>query len=275
MLVSILDLLCWPLAFLLLGRSAWLWRRGRTVARNGRRITRDGQPARFWMEVAGGSVLAVLLAVAGWTHWFAQCRGESTMGTTVDVMDLVVKSAVSAGVIAALVNQGLAWVKEHRRDAKALKLRQQHAALALAVALERYALACANSVEAIRQGLADAERKQDLGRLVAAVPELALPASADWQCLPAAPLVARVLALPLEIHYVRDWVRGQRAEDDDAVAAVEGAIPQVGRLGRDAWDTAVALRRQQDLPDAELSVDKWDFRACLRAAAGPVEGSRT
>ncbi|MCT7328016.1 hypothetical protein [Ralstonia mojiangensis] len=188
------------------------------------------------------------------------------MGTTIDVIDLV-KSAVGAGVVAALVNQGLVWLKEWLRDGMALKLRRQHAALALAVALERYALACAHGVEAIRQGLREAADMNNFSRLQADVPDLVLPAPADWQCLPAA-LVARVLALPLEIRYAQQQADIQW-DYDDPLSAAEGAIPRVGRLGWDAWNTAVALRRQQVLPDAAPNIDftSWDFRDCLRIAA--------
>lgn len=190
------------------------------------------------------------------------------MGTTIEVMDLA-KSAVVAGVVAALVNQILVWVKEHRRDAKSLKLRQQHAALTLAVALERYALACAHGVEAMRQGLREVDAYSNASYARAEVPDLVLPAPTDWQCLPAA-LVARVLALPLEIRYAEQQVDIQW-DYDDPISAAEGTIPRVGRLGWDAWNTAIALRRQQGLPDAALNVDfsAWDFRDCLRRAANP------
>ncbi|WP_247538952.1 hypothetical protein [Ralstonia pseudosolanacearum] len=188
------------------------------------------------------------------------------MGTTIDLQDLL-KSAVIAGVVAAFVNQGLVWIKEWAREAKALKLRRQHAALALAVALERYALACAHGVQAIRQGMADAAQYHNPDHLVTEVPDLVLPQAADAQCLPAA-LVARVLAVPLEIRYAQECVRAAVYEVDDFVAA-DVAIPKVGRLGWDAWNTAIALRSRQGLPDAELNIDftAWDFRDCLRIAA--------
>ncbi len=190
------------------------------------------------------------------------------MSSTIGMLDLAT-GALGAGVVAAFVNQVLVWVKEYRRDAKALKLRQQHAALSLAVALERYALACAHGVEAIRQGLLETRIYSNPTYARAEVPELVLPAAADWQCLPAT-LVARVLALPLEIRYAEQQVDIQWDYDDN-VAAAAGAIPRVGRLGWDAWNTAIALRRQQGLPEAALNIDftVWDFRACLRKAATP------
>ncbi|MGA3983434.1 hypothetical protein ACI2TD_18195 [Ralstonia nicotianae] len=190
------------------------------------------------------------------------------MGPPIDVLDLA-KSAVVAGVVAAVVNQVLVWVKEHRRDTKALKLRQQHAALTLAVALERYALACAHGVEAIRQSLREATEMNSFGGLRADVPDLVLPESADWQCLPAA-LVARVLALPLEIRFAQQQADIQW-DYDDPLSAAEDTIPRVGRLGLDAWNTAIVLRRQQGLPDAAPNLDfsAWDFRDCLRTAANP------
>lgn len=42
------------------------------VAREGRRIARQGRLVAFWAEVAGGHVLALILAVAGWIHWFTR-----------------------------------------------------------------------------------------------------------------------------------------------------------------------------------------------------------
>ncbi len=99
------------------------------------------------------------------------------------------------------------------RDGRALKLRRQHSALGLAVALERYALVCAHAVEAIRQGLA--------GTVLYHNPSYA------------------------------------RAEVPD------GALL--------AWNTVVALRRQQGLPGAALNIDisAWDFHTCLRNVATP------
>ncbi len=62
-------LLCWPIALLLLGRSLRFWWRGSFIGRDGRRIARQGQPAAFWTEVAGGVVLALMVAAIGWAHW--------------------------------------------------------------------------------------------------------------------------------------------------------------------------------------------------------------
>ncbi|CAJ0807114.1 hypothetical protein [Ralstonia thomasii] len=191
------------------------------------------------------------------------------MSTTIGMLDLAT-GALGAGVVAALLNQGLVWLKEWLRDGKALKLRRQHAALALAVALERYALACAHGVGEIEQGVREAIEKNSFSRLQADVPDLVLPAPADWQCLPAA-LVARVLALPLEIRYAQQQADIQW-DYDDPLSAAEGTVPRVGRLGWDAWNTAIALRRQQGLPEAAPNVDfsAWDFRTCLRDAANPT-----
>lgn len=188
------------------------------------------------------------------------------MSTTIGMLDLAT-GALGAGVVAAFVNQGLVWFKEHRRDANALKLRQEHAALALAVALERYALISAHQVIAIEQGLDDAARYHNADHLEYQVPELVLPTPSDAQCLPAA-LVARVLALPLEIRYAQEHVRAEW-HYVDGFAAADMARRKVGQLGWDAWNTAIALRRQQDLPDAVLNLDfsAWDFRVCLRDAA--------
>ena len=191
------------------------------------------------------------------------------MSTTIGMVDLAT-GALSAGVAAALLNQGIAWVKEHKRDAKALKLRQEHAALALAVALEGYALACAHGVEAIRHGVWEANQLNNFSRLEADVPDLVLPESADWQCLPTK-LVARALALPLEIRYAQQQADIQW-NYENPISAAEGAIPRVGRIGWEAWNTAIELRREQGLPDAEPKIEysAWDFRTCLREASHPA-----
>ena len=190
------------------------------------------------------------------------------MSSTIGMLDLAT-GALGAGVVAAFINQGLVWAKEHRREAKALQLRQQHAALTLAVALERYALACAHGVEAMRQGLREVDAYSNPSYARAEVPDLVLPAPTDWQCLPAA-LVARALVLPMEIRYAERQVDIQW-DYDDPNSATQGTIPRVGRLGWDAWNTAIALRRQQGLPDATPNVDfsAWDFRDSLRKAANP------
>ncbi|MCL1622609.1 hypothetical protein [Ralstonia pseudosolanacearum] len=71
MFFTVLDALAWPLSGLSLVYSVRLWRRGSYLARDGRRISRQARPGMFWFEVVGGGVLALMLAAAGWTHWFA------------------------------------------------------------------------------------------------------------------------------------------------------------------------------------------------------------
>ncbi len=71
MFFTVLDVLAWPLSGLTLAYSVRLWQRGSYLARDGRRISRQGQPGRFWFEVVAAIALAGLLATAGWTHWFA------------------------------------------------------------------------------------------------------------------------------------------------------------------------------------------------------------
>ncbi|WP_346825063.1 hypothetical protein ACEN2Y_00765 (plasmid) [Ralstonia solanacearum] len=150
------------------------------------------------------------------------------MSITIGVLDLAT-GALGAGVVAAFANQGPVWIKEWLRDGRALKLRRQHAALALAVSLERYALACAHAVEAIRQGLAETVLYHNPSYARVVVPDLVLPEATDWQCLSAA-LAARVLKLPLEIRYAQQQVDIVWNYEDN-VAAAKGAIPLVGRLG--------------------------------------------
>ncbi|MEF3062236.1 hypothetical protein V4C85_20455 [Ralstonia solanacearum] len=97
------------------------------------------------------------------------------MSTTIGMPDLVT-SAFGAGMVGAFANQGLVWIKDWLRGCRALKLQRQHAALGLAVALERYALVCAHAVEAIRQGLAETVLYHNPSYARAEVPDRALPA---------------------------------------------------------------------------------------------------
>ncbi|MDB0544140.1 hypothetical protein LBW62_23090 [Ralstonia solanacearum] len=61
-------LLCWLIALLLLGRNLAFWWRGSFIGRKGWRIDRQCHPAAFWTEVAGGFVLALMVAAIGWAH---------------------------------------------------------------------------------------------------------------------------------------------------------------------------------------------------------------
>lgn len=53
MLFFILVRLRWTLAFVLLVAASGLWERSSCVARNGPRITRQGQLGLFWTDVVG------------------------------------------------------------------------------------------------------------------------------------------------------------------------------------------------------------------------------
>ncbi|MCY1546329.1 hypothetical protein D9M68_823190 [compost metagenome] len=79
---------------------------------------------------------------------------------TVAPMELA-SGALGAGVVAALVNQGLVWLKEHRREQVTRRRQQQHAALAIAVALEQFAAECAYAIERTAVGVAEAVRNGD------------------------------------------------------------------------------------------------------------------
>ena len=174
-------------------------------------------------------------------------------------------SALGAGVVAALTNQGIVWLKEARRTKAEHAREQRHVALTVAVVLECYALECAQCISDALDAEAEAGRtfSPDPLRSIS-MPTLTLPADTNWRWIPAE-LAARVLGLPLQVDYSRAYIRGA-SEYGDPFGSVAEIRTQAARRGTEAWRLAELLRKAVHLPDSTLDTEPWDFRATLAEA---------
>ncbi len=165
--------------------------------------------------------------------------------------------AGSAGIIAALVNQGLGWLREWWAVADKRKANGGYMALRLAVILEAYASACADAIS----GNQNAEQRPDeqYPDWTAQLPEL--PEYPDdtegWRALPIK-VAGRVLSL-------RNKVAGSQSIIDSVVEYSEDYLEeeyaeQAAERGLEAWNLAVELRRTYGLEEVDVV---WSYAASL------------
>lgn len=154
----------------------------------------------------------------------------------------LVKLSVAAGVVTALVNQGLGWLRDHRRETKTRKREKEYLAIRLAVALERFAVDCTSVIS-------DNKFYQTIGS-AAGEPHLALPhlaeypTDADWKSL-ASRLVARVLSFRTEVQLSNHIIESHYLGYPEG--AVDACNEEAGKCGRIAQLLAADLRSDCDV----------------------------
>ncbi|MBB3009986.1 hypothetical protein [Cupriavidus alkaliphilus] len=184
-----------------------------------------------------------------------------------NILIQVATSAIGAGVVAACVNQGLVWLKEHRRARQDASREQRHTALIIAIALESFALACANWIGDAECAEAEADARHSHEPLagLGPIPLLSLPEDVNWRWM-APSLAAHAHELPLLVEYSRSYANATTMYGDPFDWAAE-ARKQIGRRGNEAWLLAEALRAASGLPASRLDTDPWDFRETFAVAA--------
>lgn len=196
-------------------------------------------------------------------------------------MDAVTAGLITAGITAAAGVGGAAvgallqasasarqWTRERaaRREERQAKLDEDasarakeaaFAALDLADALERYALACAHVVS--DNGAALRYRDEDpRAEVWTNVPDLAdFPSGIDWRALGVRE-TSEVRHFRSEVELAK--VRLNAASDHlDGEDLVEDAADQAANLGKRAWQIAVELRTGHGLPAFHTDKLAWDY----------------
>jgi hypothetical protein len=169
----------------------------------------------------------------------------------------ILKVAGASGVFVFL----LACIKDYFVHRKTLKRDAMYLAARLVVVLEKFAVDCANTISdndlySSSGGSAGTQRFS--------LPTLgAFPSDADWKAI-APNLVDRVMSMPNELslvdHKILFW--WEVLADRDCMQTETN--DQSGEFGFYAWELALDLRKECNLPEAGLLARSWDFVALLK-----------
>ena len=162
--------------------------------------------------------------------------------------------ALSAGIVSALINQSLTWIREARRVRRAEQLDATYLALRLAVIMESFCLACVSVIE--DNELHDSSDGQAGNNVIQLPTLLEYPNDANWISLDPE-LTARALAFRNEL-----WLSDVAIRTKADVSILEDAVFDTNRYaskdGLRAWKLACDLRKRYRLPKFDPAACSWD-----------------
>lgn len=171
----------------------------------------------------------------------------------------IFKLALSTGVVTAIINQGISWFRDYKKDKIANSRIASYSALRLAVDLETYAIACSDAISDIELfkssgGYAGKEHTN--------IPILAkFPDDIDWKMiLPSES--ARVLTFINELVIAQKAINFCYEVNSDCVPYE--CNNQMGICGYRAWLIASDLRKQYKFPAFTPEKISWDIEKFLK-----------
>jgi hypothetical protein len=172
----------------------------------------------------------------------------------------VLKLILGTGIVAAIVTQLISWIRESRKELISSTRDARYLAIRIAVILEGFAIACAESIsqyDFYKQSAGHAGKRHGV------LPQLQdYPADADWKALDPA-LGARALTLrnelPLSDSAIEFW------ENVDRDCVPQATSEQAGKCGYLAW--ALAADPKQTAWNLVALLKKHHDEAITRAAA--------
>ena len=170
------------------------------------------------------------------------------------------------GVTAAIINQLLGWLKDNRREKAKVEVGRRYTALRLAVALERFAIRCADQIAAVESEVRQAHMNSiapDCHSII--FPSLHASEESDLRWI-STDLVSEILAVPPQIDFSKgaiDWAWESGAPDDMA----EEFQLQLARRGLECWEIALRVRREYQIAPAKFEMVRWNFIEVLRKHA--------
>lgn len=171
----------------------------------------------------------------------------------------IAKLALGTGFVAALITQGVGWLREWRRDTKAAIQEATYLALRVATTLERFAIDCAS---VISDNIAFKQSDGDKGNFRTKLPVLqSYPGDLDWKSIDPS-LAAGALALPNELVLSRESISA--AFDIDVGLGASECNKHAGLRGYRAERLAADLRAKYALPTFDTSETAWDFKNVLQ-----------
>ncbi|MGW9333499.1 hypothetical protein [Bosea sp. NPDC055594] len=181
----------------------------------------------------------------------------------------LLKLAATAGVTAAVVTQGMTWLREWRASGSKKKASAAYLAVRVAVALEAFSETCSEIV-------GDIVNYESSGGNVGS-PRTDLPAAPtyptdeeSWRSMDLV-LVEKVLSFPNRVGASQKAVgyAGEYGDGGDEMTRM--CLEQACERGIEAWDLAVALREKYGFPSYAPAVEYVDF---LRKEAEEAKGRR-
>jgi hypothetical protein len=172
---------------------------------------------------------------------------------------------IGTGVVAAVLTQLFAWVKEHSRDRKKLEIDRRYMALQVAVALERFSIDCAMRISDIDQSLDEFYQGGRVTPDVYGIPSLVLPNSDDWRWI-STELASEVLSLSPHNQFSDGAIRFA-SDVIDSHSAAEEAQLQLGLRGYDSWNLAQRVRANYGIAAGNYDLNSWDFVKTLSDCA--------
>jgi hypothetical protein len=181
----------------------------------------------------------------------------------------ILKVALSTGIVAALINQGITWLRDWRKESSTIQRNATYLALRVAVILEQFAIMCA---DVIGDNVLYRDSDGHAGKSHGSLPPLGeYPTDADWKSVDPA-FSARALALRNEIFLSDGAIAFVWEVDHDTV---QGACNEhAGKCGYRAWQLAVDLRKRYGLPEFDPKQTHWDIVPVLKESFDAAEKKR-
>ncbi|WP_122432107.1 hypothetical protein [Pseudomonas viridiflava] len=153
----------------------------------------------------------------------------------------VVKIAAGSGVVAAMINQGVQWLKDRSRQ----KGEAQYCAITIIAKLEQFAIACSRSAEYHGRVINESPYFDDFSKLCN-LPELTW--SEDRLDVLQSPVGARLVWLSTEIQLAHGKASDNFENEVDHEGYAMDRVSIVGYFGYEALLLAERLRREYSLP---------------------------
>jgi hypothetical protein len=171
----------------------------------------------------------------------------------------LLKLALTTGVITAIINQTLNWVREYYKEKGVNTRSSSYSALSLAVIFEGFAISCADDIaemDMYRHFRGEIGRKSRKLQLL-----LEFPADIDW-CVLDPSLSTKVLSFRNDLSLAQQVIGG--AYDIDPECGPDVYLDQLGICGYRAWRIAGALREHYRIPLHDPKEFSWDVVECLK-----------
>ncbi|WP_276200377.1 hypothetical protein [Chelatococcus sp. XZ-Ab1] len=170
--------------------------------------------------------------------------------TTTFSLGSVIGLLLSTSVVTAVINQGLGWLRDARRDRASNLGAARHQAAHLATALEAYAFDCEYSIAELEMWESS---RGAAGSLIDDLPELPVLPHADWKALDAG-IVSEYLTLFSELRSINRGVSfAQNVMVEGDIYGRDGIMANaLGSMGYKALRIAMLARKKYKLPSFKV-----------------------
>jgi hypothetical protein len=169
----------------------------------------------------------------------------------------IVKFALGTGVVTAVANNLLGWLRDWKKEGTTSTRDARYLAMRVAVTLDEFAIECAKS---IRDNQIYIESMGHAGTRHGKLPPLSeYPTDADWKALDPS-LSTRALSFCNELR-LSEGIIGLwwDIEPGDQGILMNTCDGQAGKCGYRAWQLAADMRRHYGLPEFEPEHTGWNI----------------